>query len=59
VIVEPATILSESGQWAVLKISKSCWVVISQAELAAGLRRGKAWRRYEALRAWLEAMTVD
>jgi hypothetical protein len=59
VIVEPATILSESRQWAVLQISKSCWVVISQAELAAGLRRGKAWRRHEALRTRLEAMIVD
>jgi hypothetical protein len=59
VITESARIIFEGDAWVVLEISKSCLVVLTRAELVAGLKRGKAWRRQTALRARLEARTGD
>jgi hypothetical protein len=55
-IVEPAEVISSSPDWVVLQISKSCWVVLPRAELVAGLKRGRAWRRHIALRERLEGL---
>jgi hypothetical protein len=53
-IVEPAEIVMTTTEWVILQISKSCWVVLSRAELVAGLKRGKAWRRHIALQERLQ-----
>lgn len=48
-IIQPAMMQSHNDLWVVLELPK-CIVVLSRAQFLAGLKRGKAWRRAEALR---------
>jgi hypothetical protein len=49
-IIQPATIQSQSDLWVVLELPK-CIVVLPRSEFVVGLKRGKSWRRAEAIRA--------
>jgi hypothetical protein len=48
-IVEPAELIWESPDWAILQISKSCWVVLPREQLLEGLQRGRRWRRADQM----------
>jgi hypothetical protein len=50
VIVEPVTIQSENERWVILTLYKSTIIVLPREQFLAGLKKGKAWRRAEALR---------
>jgi hypothetical protein len=50
VIIQPATIRSQSDQWVVLELPK-CIVVLPRPQFVEGLKRGKAWKRHAALQA--------
>lgn len=56
-ITDAARIIFEGDAWVVLEISKRCLVVLTRAELVAGLKRGKHWRRQALMQARLEALT--
>ena len=59
-IDEPAEIIWASHQWVVLRIAtRSCWVVISQEELKAGLQRGKWFKRHLARQARIKVVEDD
>jgi hypothetical protein len=55
VIVDGVTIQSETDRWVELRIDKGCFVVLTRQEFIAGLKRGKARRRAQAIRARLAA----
>jgi hypothetical protein len=48
VIIQPATLQSQSKQWVVLELPK-CIVVLSREAFIQGIRRGKWWKRHKAL----------
>lgn len=55
-IIEPAELLTDlSEPWAIIKIDKGCWVVITRQELLDGLKRGRRFRRQVQLAARLKA----
>jgi hypothetical protein len=54
VIIQPATIQSQSESWVILELPM-CIVVLPRDIFVAGLKRGKAWRRAESLRARMAA----
>jgi hypothetical protein len=53
VIVDGVSITSESANWVVMEIHKSCLIVLTRKEFLEGLKRGKAWRRAAAMKARL------
>ena len=50
-IVESVTVPSERASWVVLTLYKSTIIVLPRAQVLAGIRRGKWWKRVAALRA--------
>jgi hypothetical protein len=58
VIIQPATIQSQSESWVILELPK-CIVVLPRDIFVAGLKRGKAWRRAESFRARMAAAAVE